>query len=614
MSFQFEFWPTEFRHINQLFGANPQNYVQFNLPGHEGVDIMAPTGSRIFAVAPGTVTRVHTNPDTHNYGIHVRVRHIDGYQTIYAHLESVNVEPNQMVQAGSVLGRADNTGNSFGSHLHLTLKKDGASFDNYPSNIIDPTPFLLPLLGWHPPAGPYVEGFAYVPALIIIDQLAQTAAGGVNLRSRPRTDSRRLGLITGGSLIILTAEPRGQYVAVRVPTAAITLEDPNTPTVNDNAPPPPPPPPPEPNTNMTNGWVATTAITINDNNGTAGPFGLNLRAEPNRNGRNLGFIPAHTTFTVTGPNQGEYTPIRVANNQLQPPFGTAPPPPTNEDAEEPVINNPEQPMLGQVDLGLHTAIDQPITPAEIHLFEQARPTLIKAIATQDPAQLALLAQNHPSAQWIIRTHLDLHRQTVSPADYLAATLTDVQQATSALGDKEYVIELHHKPNKAQNGLGSSWQTGEEFNQWFLELLTLYRAALPTAKFIYPGLSPGGTVTNFQIDYIQFIEASRPAVEAADGLGVHTYWSHVQPMAESERAIADYIGRFRFTPIWITEASNKDPQLSGTRKARQYLQFWRNLQTHPTVRGVAFFVASAQHPRHANEAWLDKDIAPIIGSR
>ena len=68
-SFKFEAWPTEFRSINQYFGANPQNYAQFGLPGHEGLDIMAPTGSKIFAVAPGRIKVVNTNP----FGVEVRI-------------------------------------------------------------------------------------------------------------------------------------------------------------------------------------------------------------------------------------------------------------------------------------------------------------------------------------------------------------------------------------------------------------------------------------------------------------------------------------------------------------------------------------------------------------
>ena len=89
--FRFVAWPTEFRRITQYFGANPHNYAQFGLPGHEGIDIRAPTGSRVFAVAAGKVIRIHPTAHGHNYGIHVRIEHQDDYKTIYAHLESTNV-------------------------------------------------------------------------------------------------------------------------------------------------------------------------------------------------------------------------------------------------------------------------------------------------------------------------------------------------------------------------------------------------------------------------------------------------------------------------------------------------------------------------------------------
>src|SRR6185436_18168922 len=154
-NFKFEAWPTEFRTVSQYFGANPQNYAQFGLPGHEGLDIKAPGGSKVFAVAPGTVFSVRTDPNGHNYGIHVRINHIENYQTTYAHLRQALVSPGQQVQAGAVLGLADSTGNSTGSHLHLTLKKLDATFQNYPNNITDPTPFVLPLMGFTTPAGPY---------------------------------------------------------------------------------------------------------------------------------------------------------------------------------------------------------------------------------------------------------------------------------------------------------------------------------------------------------------------------------------------------------------------------------------------------------------------------
>jgi murein DD-endopeptidase MepM/ murein hydrolase activator NlpD len=138
-------WPTDYPKINQSFGVNQHLYRRWGLPGHEGLDIRAPMRSGVYACASGTVYRVHDGSGSHPYGIHVRLRHQDGYRTIYAHLHRTLVAVGQHVKAGEQIGLANSTGNSTGSHLHLTLKKEGASaagMTNYPSDIIDPTPFL----------------------------------------------------------------------------------------------------------------------------------------------------------------------------------------------------------------------------------------------------------------------------------------------------------------------------------------------------------------------------------------------------------------------------------------------------------------------------------------
>jgi hypothetical protein len=152
--FQFMAWPTEYKRINQAFGANPQNYAQFpGLLGHDGIDFAAPQGSKIFAVAGGTVADLHPSEAGHNYGIFVRVNHAGGYQTTYAHLSGIasGLKVGDYVQPGQVIGLAGNTGNSFGAHLHLTLKssqayKGGPLYIGYGFNIVDPTPFVDCLL------------------------------------------------------------------------------------------------------------------------------------------------------------------------------------------------------------------------------------------------------------------------------------------------------------------------------------------------------------------------------------------------------------------------------------------------------------------------------------
>ena len=139
-------WPTDYPVITQKFGANPQIYGRFGLPGHEGLDIRARKGTHIYCCAPGEVYRVHLDPRSHPYGIHVRVRHKDGYKSVYAHLDQALVQEGQVVEAGELIAWADSTGASTASHLHLTLKRDGATKrgeTDYPKDILDPTPYIV---------------------------------------------------------------------------------------------------------------------------------------------------------------------------------------------------------------------------------------------------------------------------------------------------------------------------------------------------------------------------------------------------------------------------------------------------------------------------------------
>ena len=146
-------WPSEFMVITQGFGANPQHYGQFGLPGHEGLDIRATENSKIFAGADGEVFMVWTNPNKKIYGNHIRIRHAGGYTSVYAHLNKTMVSVGQKVTAKQLIGLAGSTGktasgqpSSTGSHLHLTLKKDGATargLTKFKGDIIDPTPFMV---------------------------------------------------------------------------------------------------------------------------------------------------------------------------------------------------------------------------------------------------------------------------------------------------------------------------------------------------------------------------------------------------------------------------------------------------------------------------------------
>lgn len=83
---------------------------------HTGVDLSAPGGTPIRAVAAGVVL---ASTGGGWAGTHVIIRHAGGAQTLYAHMSSKAVSPGQVVQPGQLIGTVGMTGRAFGYHLHL---------------------------------------------------------------------------------------------------------------------------------------------------------------------------------------------------------------------------------------------------------------------------------------------------------------------------------------------------------------------------------------------------------------------------------------------------------------------------------------------------------------
>ena len=93
---------------------------------HAGVDIAAPTGSRVLASAEGVVTATGRNG---GYGNFVEIRHPNGLRTFYAHLSRIETRVGTEVFAGQTVGRVGSTGYSTGPHLHFEVRRDGVQID-----------------------------------------------------------------------------------------------------------------------------------------------------------------------------------------------------------------------------------------------------------------------------------------------------------------------------------------------------------------------------------------------------------------------------------------------------------------------------------------------------
>lgn len=102
---------------------------------HLGVDIIAPEGNLLYAVADGTITKVYTDRPGSLAGNGLRLTMDDGTYFFYAHLLSFaeGIEVGTKVVAGQVIGKNGNTGNSGTPHLHFEIHPNGgAAINPYP--------------------------------------------------------------------------------------------------------------------------------------------------------------------------------------------------------------------------------------------------------------------------------------------------------------------------------------------------------------------------------------------------------------------------------------------------------------------------------------------------
>lgn len=97
---------------------------------HPGIDIEAPAGTEVKAIADGTITDVY---DDDAYGITIEITHDNGYISKYSNLSTDKmVEKGDTVSQGQVLSNVGKTALyecKDPAHLHFELLKDGKKVD-----------------------------------------------------------------------------------------------------------------------------------------------------------------------------------------------------------------------------------------------------------------------------------------------------------------------------------------------------------------------------------------------------------------------------------------------------------------------------------------------------
>ena len=99
--------------------SKPESGRIFDLEFHEGLDIAASVGTRVVSSGLGVVSATGWSETAGNY---VVVKHLLGFETLYAHLSEINTVRGRISHPFAKIGRVGETGRTTGPHLHFEIK------------------------------------------------------------------------------------------------------------------------------------------------------------------------------------------------------------------------------------------------------------------------------------------------------------------------------------------------------------------------------------------------------------------------------------------------------------------------------------------------------------
>jgi murein DD-endopeptidase MepM/ murein hydrolase activator NlpD len=115
----------------RYFGTVTSPYGWRDGRPHQGVDLELHLHDSVMSVFDGKVRLARTYE---GYGKVVIIRHYNGLETLYAHLNKIRVKEGDIVKAGQFIGNGGMTGNASGTHLHFEMRFKGVPLN--PSHII----------------------------------------------------------------------------------------------------------------------------------------------------------------------------------------------------------------------------------------------------------------------------------------------------------------------------------------------------------------------------------------------------------------------------------------------------------------------------------------------
>ena len=123
--------------MNRILKCDKYRITQYFSSKHKGIDVVgrkddhnitcpikAHTAGQVVWIQTGQKHNNNLKPGTNaTYGNAVKLKHSNGYYTLYAHMKEVYVKKNQKVKEGQEIGYMGNTGVASANHLHWEVRK-----------------------------------------------------------------------------------------------------------------------------------------------------------------------------------------------------------------------------------------------------------------------------------------------------------------------------------------------------------------------------------------------------------------------------------------------------------------------------------------------------------
>jgi len=118
-------WPVRSGYITSGFGYRMHPILKkYHL--HSGVDFAGKRGTPIFATADGVV--IFSGSES-GYGRVVKIRHMNGLVTCYAHNQKNLVKKGSLVKKGQIIAKLGSSGRSTGPHVHFEVRRHGKAIN-----------------------------------------------------------------------------------------------------------------------------------------------------------------------------------------------------------------------------------------------------------------------------------------------------------------------------------------------------------------------------------------------------------------------------------------------------------------------------------------------------